>query len=107
MLRYRNSKIFKFLTKKLGKNLQNLRKFTKIYKSLQKFTQITKVYSGYVILRKFTPKKNFLMKFWNSFSLLRELIIIILHLLSCKTYYALFAMKNNGAARNYFRNPKL
>ena len=54
MPRYRNSKKFKFLTKKSGKNL---RKFTQIYENLQKFMQITKVYGGYVILQKFTPKK--------------------------------------------------
>ena len=54
MPRYRNFKKFEFLTKKSG---ENLRKLTKIYENLRKFTQITKVYGGFVILRKFTPKK--------------------------------------------------
>src|SRR5437868_10935485 len=61
MPRYRNSKNFKFLTKKLGKNL---RKLTKIYENLRKFT---KVYADYESLRrvcnltKIYTLKNFLM----------------------------------------------
>jgi len=45
MPRYRNSKKFKFLTKKSG---ENLRKLTKIYENFRKFT---KVYADYESLR--------------------------------------------------------